>query len=503
MQGVLLRSGKSEQFSALGETGQPVFRSAHQLRESIRRESLKRKSQAPDFPNMERYLAIPQSDQQGELLDWYSAIEGDVIPWSAASEEERAPARQELRQFETFLKSFSDASMAKADGAHNDRGVLAKLLKQVIRIPDQDYVYLVNGTPVLTFWGFEHPDAKRSTDPLHFLYPQDPAPAATAIPKPAIPLAVTPSVETAVEPAPVLEERRPWWRRWWPLALLLPLLLLLGFFGLRSCTPNANLPGVGTGNVQTPDFQAPDVGVSNLRMPTIPDLRFPAFSMPDLSSPRWWGGSSSGVNNSGAADSSMALDGSGSGLPAVGLPETGAPGPGAADVGKPEAGMPETPSLPEGEGPVSELPDNQPETPMAPPELGQEMLPDTPPASFEPLTIPSQAADGPANFLNGNWRAAGVMDSETGRPLRVSYEFEEGRGQVQLRQGGVTCTGPIDAAMQGGALSIQSQGQASCEDGSLYDMPQVLCEQGATDMADCAVSYANETFPMQMWKDNE
>jgi hypothetical protein len=499
MQGALLRSGKSEQFLALGETGQPVFRSALQLRESIRRESLKRKTQEPGFPHMDRYLAIPQSDQQGELLDWYSAIEGDVIPWSAASEEERAPARQELRQFETFLKSFSDSSMAKANGAHNDRGVLAKLLKQVIRIPDQDHVYLVNGTPVLTFWGFEYPDAARSSDPLHFLYPQELEPAT----EPTIPLEVVPPVEPVIEPQPtVLTTRRPWWRRWWPLALLLLLLLLLlSFFGLRSCTPQANLPGVGSSNLQTPNFQAPDVGLNNLRMPTLPALRFPAISMPDLSSPRWWGG---------AGNSGMALDGSGLGLPKVGVPEMG-----GLDLGMPEVGIP---GLPEGGGREGELPanniappempaGNQLEAPVVPPELGQEMLPNNaasaPSASFEPLTLPSQVADGPADFLNGNWRAAGVMDSETGRPLRVSYEFEKGRGQVQLRQGGVTCTGPIDAAMQGGALSIQSQGQASCEDGSHYDMPEVLCEQGATDMADCAVSYANETFPMQMWKDNE
>ena len=510
MQGALLRSGKSEQFSALGETGQPVFRSALQLRESIRREVQKRKLQEPDFPRMERHLAIPQSDQQGERLDWYSGIEGDVIPWSAASEEERAPARQELRHFEAFLDRFSDTSLAKAEGAHNDRGVLAKLLKQVIRIPDQDYVYLVNGTPVLTFWGFEHPDAKRSTDPLHFLYPQDPTPAPTptAVLQPAMPLAVAPPVESVIEPEPVLEERRPWWRRWWPLALLLLLLLLLlSFFGLRGCVPKDNVPDVGTGGFQTPGLQAPDVGLSNLRMPTIPDLRFPALSMPDLSNPRWWGG----AGNSSAASSGMALDGSGSGLPAVGLPDTGVPEIGASEIGAPDLsapdlGMPEA-GMPENGEPGNELSANQPETPMAPSELEQASLPgnatSAPSASFEPLAIPSQAVDGPADFLNGNWRAAGVMDSETGRPLRVSYEFEEGKGQVQLRQGGVTCTGPIDAAMQGGALSIQSQGQASCEDGSHYDMPEVLCEQGATEMADCAVSYANETFPMQMWKDNE
>ncbi|WP_286901878.1 SrfA family protein [Vreelandella sedimenti] len=504
MQGALLRSGKSERFSALGETGQPVFRSALQLRESIRREARKRKSQEPDFPHMELHLAIPQSDQQGERLDWYSGMEGDVIPWSAASEEERAPARQELRHFETFLESFSDSSLAKAEGTHNDRGVLAKLLKQVIRIPDQDYVYLVNGTPVLTFWGFEHPDAKRTTDPLHFLYPQDTAPAPAPGPNPEVPLAGTPSTEPVIEQKSVLEERRPWWRRWWPLALLLLLLLLLlTFFGLRSCTPQANLPEVGTGNLQAPDFQTSDVSLNNLNMPTLPTLNFPAISLPDLSNPHWWGGASNG----GAGSSGMALDGSGAGVPEADLPEIQAP-----DLGL-EASVPEVTALPEMGGAASELPveENLTASPVAPPELGQGTPPAnseaSPSTTFEPLTIPPQAEDGPADFMNGNWRAAGVMDSETGRPLRVSYAFEKGQGQVQLRhagdQGGVTCTGPIEAAMQEGALSIQSQGQASCEDGSFYDMPEVLCEQGATDMADCAVSYANETFPMQMWKDNE
>ena len=477
MQGALLRSGKSEQFSALGETGQPVFRSALQLRESIRREARKRKTQEPDFPHMERHLAIPQSDQQGERLDWYSGIEGDVIPWSAASEEERAPARQELRHFETFLDSFSDSSLAKAEGAHNDRGVLAKLLKQVIQIPDQDYVYLVNGTPVLTFWGFEHPDAKRTTDPLHFLYPQDtapePAPALALAPKPAIPLAEAPAVESVIEPEPVLEERRPWWRRWWPLALLLLLLLLLlAFFGLRSCAPQANLPVVGSGNFQAPEFQVPEVSLNNLRMPTLPTLNFPATSLPDLSNPHWWGG----AGNGGAESSGMALDGV------------------APDLGMPEPGLPEgMPALPEIGDPANELPaeiapperpaeGNLSEAPGAPPELGQETLPGhaeaSPSATFEPLNIPTQIEDGPAAFMNGNWRAAGVMDSETGRPVRVSYTFEQGKGQVQLRhagdQGGVTCTGPIEAAMKEGSLSIQSQGQASCEDGSHYDMPEVL-----------------------------
>ncbi len=39
MRGALLRSGKSGSFTALGETGQPVYRAALQLREAIRRKN--------------------------------------------------------------------------------------------------------------------------------------------------------------------------------------------------------------------------------------------------------------------------------------------------------------------------------------------------------------------------------------------------------------------------------------------------------------------------------
>ncbi len=72
MRGVLLRSGKSEDFTALGETGQPVYRAALQLREAIRRKY-------PEHPHLVEHLAIPQPDALGSTLDWYSERPGDVI----------------------------------------------------------------------------------------------------------------------------------------------------------------------------------------------------------------------------------------------------------------------------------------------------------------------------------------------------------------------------------------------------------------------------------------
>lgn len=62
---------------------------------------------------------------------------------------------------------------AKA-GAQGDRTVFGKLLTCVVPFPDENFVYLVDGRPVLTFWGFIHAGAERSRQPLHCLYPAHP-----------------------------------------------------------------------------------------------------------------------------------------------------------------------------------------------------------------------------------------------------------------------------------------------------------------------------------------
>ena len=78
-QGVLLRSGRADAFMALGEGGRPVFRSALQLREALRRRA----------GNFADHLAIPQSNETGSTLDWYSPVSGQVVPWTTATEQER------------------------------------------------------------------------------------------------------------------------------------------------------------------------------------------------------------------------------------------------------------------------------------------------------------------------------------------------------------------------------------------------------------------------------
>lgn len=464
MRGALLRSGKSESFTALGETGQPVYRAALQLREAIRRNN----------PALAEHLAVPQSNENGNQIDWYADIQGDVIPWSAATEQEREPARQQLEQLNLELKTLSARYLgADAEPNQGDKAVFGKLLKRVVTFPDENFIYLVNGTAVITFWGFLHPDADRNLEPLHCLYPRplqfdlpadEPAPPAPAI---AAPLPAQPAT------------RRPWWRRWWWLLPLLLLLLLLLLFGLRSCVPSLGMgavPGL-------PNIDAPKLG--NVELPNINTPKIGLPGVPTGSAP----GAPSAQLPTGAAGGEPAAE---AGMPGG---ETPAAPPADSQAQAPSAAAPE---------PETENPAPEPPTP-APPELETPAEPAPANASAPPLSIPEGSQDGVADFLNGHYRAgAGIQDRRTGKPLRLEYQFKDGKGDVTVsRADGVACTGPVTAAMKGGNLSIDSHGQAACADGSNYDMPKVNCKPGAKSIADCTGGYANEQFPMSMRQTGE
>lgn len=117
------------------------------------------------------------------------------------------------------------------------------------------------------------------------------------------------------------------------------------------------------------------------------------------------------------------------------------------------------------------------------------------------MSIPPDAADGTADFLNGNWAGAGIQEVGTGKPLRLKYDFQDGKGQATVsRSDGVQCQAPVTAAMQGGQLSINSAGQAACADGSSYELPQVDCIPNANGAADCTGNYGAQGFPMLMNK---
>lgn len=205
-----LRSGNLDDVLTLGENGQPVYALAAQLREALRLQQQ---------PAVADCLAIPLPNAQGDRIDWYAPIAGRAISWHAADEQQRAAALPLLEHFQNTAEAIS--LRARHSGKASLQ-MFAALLSKAMQFPDQNAVFLVDGKPVITFWGCVKADGQIRSAPLDCLRPQD---------RPAPPIA-TPIVEPVVEPIaepepaplpPVTEDqpRRAWW------LLLLPAVLIL------------------------------------------------------------------------------------------------------------------------------------------------------------------------------------------------------------------------------------------------------------------------------------
>ncbi|KGB02429.1 putative virulence effector protein [Enterobacteriaceae bacterium ATCC 29904] len=483
VQGPLLRSGHNSSFKALGETGYPVFKMAFQLREAIYRLDAGR--------DLARHLAIPQNDQGGDRTDWYSSFPGDVIPWNSASETERESARQQFKEFQMAVQSLSEHLLnAEQSGTGGDRRVFAQLLKSVTNFPDYDFLYLVNGILVITFWGFIHPQGELR-NPMHWLSPASvPTTAlATAIPQPPADAAVAPSIAPVATPV----ERRRWHWRWllWLLLALLLLALLMGL--LRGCVPSLSLPGLPaaspdkTAVVAEPASERPGVNISDVTPQFSGSQSATVSDLPALS----------GVKEATVEEAQRNLNTLPSPVPAeVSSSQAG------KDMMPPTATTDENGVQPPVTPPTASAPgtDSQPlpaEHPMtAPPGIS---------AQGEPLTLPAALPDGPAQFLNGQWRVnGGIQDKLTGRPLQLQYNFDKGNGTVSVRQSnGVTCRGVANGQVQQGALSITNPDEMTCSDGSNFIVPTIECKSPAAGHADCIGSNDGEkTFPIRMLQPN-
>ena len=119
------------------------------------------------------------------------------------------------------------------------------------------------------------------------------------------------------------------------------------------------------------------------------------------------------------------------------------------------------------------------------------------------LQIPEKSLqEGKVDFLNGAWNAGGgIQDKTTGKPMRLSYNFDDkGKGQVTLQRGdGVKCVGDVNANVSGGGLTISNKNVASCSDGTTYQLPEINCKPNSAS-ADCNGSYGDNRFPITIKK---
>ncbi|MCE9838208.1 SrfA family protein [Proteus terrae] len=485
-----LRSGKLESYLPMGENGQAVYISALQLRETLR---LRGKA------HISQCLAIPQPNETGERIDWYSPIDGSVIPWSAASEEERTAAYARLKKNQDDLIAFSEQEQQRAGSKESQ--LFGALLSKTIQFPDENHIFIVDGQPIITFWGFVSANQQLRVDPVACL-------------KPAVaPIAPTSTVAPPVQEKIIITDiKRPWWRfLWWLLPLLL---LLLAIFFLRGCFSTPALPTV--------DIKTPDIEVSKLPEPTLEKPKVPTVVTHDHTVGIPTGTVHTGILGTVDANGNVinGTDGNGTVIdPNTGLPvvdpqidnNQGALPKGATPDNAQKPNVPPVDPATQNEQPKTDTPQNAgnenntanpPVDPNAPPDV-------TPPATADnttPLTIPANAlANGSTQFLNGQWKAgAGIQDQKTGKPLSLNYQLDNGKGQVVMtRSDGVTCKAPVNAAVNQGGLNIDNQGQALCSDGSNYLMPNIICQPGSQNIADCQGKYENsQPFPLSMKREN-
>src|SRR5258707_11810888 len=207
--GPLLVSEPLQRYRALGMAGDPVWRAAGQLRTAIAARLSRKHADL---------LAIPEVDPTGQRIDWYAPFEGEARKLSALSEAERAPLLDEVHRLHGEIAGLAD-SMEAPQRSSAERN-FARLLRHALTAPGEDALYIVDGKPVMTFWGFSADAAL----PGVFLAspPPAPRPAAVARPMPEAVMVSAPAVAA-------LGTRSSWWQ--W---LLLAVLFFL-VFSVLSC----------------------------------------------------------------------------------------------------------------------------------------------------------------------------------------------------------------------------------------------------------------------------
>lgn len=190
-----LRSGNLDAVLALGENGQPVYASALQIRETLR---LRRQTVLANC------LAIPQPNERGDRLDWYAPFSGKVKSWLAASDYER---RQALDQLTATQQEMQELSTRAREANNPSMRLFGALLAKSLQFPDQQYVYLVDGKPVITFWGFVDAQARTRDDALVCLRETLDEPLPTLLPEPVAiePQPEMPPIAIVSEPEPLPE----------------------------------------------------------------------------------------------------------------------------------------------------------------------------------------------------------------------------------------------------------------------------------------------------------
>ena len=460
--GPLLVSEPLQRYRALGLAGDPVWRAAGQLRAAIA-QRLSRKH--ADL------LAVPEVDPTGRRIDWYAPFEGQSRKLAELDDSERQVILSEVHRLHGEITGLAD-SMDEPQRSTAERN-FARLLRHALTAPGEDTLYVVDGKPVMTFWGFSA-DANL---PGVFLASPPVAPRPNVGPR------VIPEAVMASAPAIAAGTRSAWWQ-WLLLAVLLLLLLALLAWAVRPYLPRLEpwLEAEARARALSLAVRQP-VELQKARADTLQqdneNLRLELARLTDEAARRGADCSAAIVVPGGVvvADSNTPIE-------RGAAPDVPAAGPGATMADK-DAGK----DQPQGKGPDDKNVDKG--NMKGGPDKGNDKntaAKDEP----KPMTVPPEAKQKQdLAFLKGDWRSRTGLATATGeRDLRPNYALDDkGKGKVTfVQKNGTTCEAPAEARWDGSKLVIEEKANPKCADGKTYARNTVNCEVGQDGVAKCTGS---------------
>ncbi len=441
----LLRSGDLDDFQAVGGGGQAVFDSALQIREALRL----RKQQA-----MVDCLAIPQINDDGDRVDWYSPIEGRAVSWKAADDESRFRA---LRFLESTLDSAAALSRKSLQSPKTAQQLFGSLLAKALQFPGVNHVFLVDGKPVITFWGFVDLNESAREDVLACLREEEP-------PAPIIEMPEERDVEEDVPAVATFSKADE------PLLAAVPEIT-------PQQPPEPPQPEPQPAPVVPPAAVAAAPAPASKRRYGLWALPVAAVVVAAVAAPLLWPHQPAEHASTPALKTAAA--------PAA--PQTIAPAPVEAEP---------APVL------TASLPLHQAEVVAAKaapaPVVEKTSEPTITAIPKDALVMDAnQVKAGSTRFLNGSWRVMlDIKDEVTGKPPTLRFQIQNNKGTARLVQGNnIVCRSEIFSGLHDtGVLMIKSRGHARCSDGTRYPMPEISCTAGTSDVAQCSARYDAKTI---------
>lgn len=463
--GPLLVSEPLQRYRALGLGGDPVWRAAGQLRAAI---ASRLSREHADL------LAVPEAEPSGRTIDWYAPFDGEVKRLGDLGEAERREMLDRVHRLHGEIAGLA-TEMDAVDRSSAERN-FARLLRHALTAPGEETLYVVDGRPVMTFWGFTADAAL----PGVFLPSLPPAvtPRVAAAPPLGQPEAVMASAPAL---AAVATPRTVWWQ-WLLLGIVLLLILALLAWLVRPYLPRIEPYIEAEARERALGFAIRQpLELQQTRVATLvqdnEELRLELARLADELSRRG-GECAAGVIGPGGV-----IVGSVGGPP---IERSAGPDPGMAAIDSTK-----DPNGPDARGAGMKGPDVQKK------DKGQNDPKNDPGSKArndrkdepKPMVVPPEAKQKQdLAFLKGDWRSRTGLATATGeKDLRPNYTLDEkGKGKVSFTQkNGATCEAPAEARWDGTRLVIEEKSNPRCSDGKTYARNTVNCEIGPDGAAQC------------------